>query len=139
MANDYIMVGHTVTGGAITDGKKLTILEESPETNTPVEVNDGTLDGNTAISFGISKRVWRMTALVYYSSAPIGYASLGDVRGWFEDTTATGNQYKFQDLETSTIYDVVLLNKGAYKPTSRGVVRYSSGAIWEVPLEFMQV
>lgn len=139
MANDYIMVGHTAAGGAITDGKKLAILEDEPGTDTPVEVDDGTLDGDTVISFGVSKRVWRMTAMVYYSSPPTGYASLSDVRGWFEDTTAAGNQYKFQDLETSTIYDVVLLNKGQFKPASRSVARYSAGAIWEVPLEFKQV
>lgn len=139
MATDYVTIGHIESGGSIIDGKRLDVTEWEPDIETPVEAIEATLDGARGISFGISKRVWRFTALVRYANPPSGYASMNDVRGWFTDNTIAGNQFKFQDLESPAIYNVILANKGEFRPKTSAGAPYSAGAIWEVPFVLMEI
>jgi hypothetical protein len=104
--------------------------------DTPVETAQ-TLDGASVISFGVAKRRWTFEARVAYTPES-GYASLSDVEGWFSDATVAGNKFKFQDLKDTTIYDVLLANKGEYRPAPMSVTMYDADAVWSVHMEFIQ-
>lgn len=138
MATDYVVVGFTESGGAITDGKRLHVMMQTmtPGRAMPVETETA-LDGSTVQSLGTSKRRWAFIARV--AVTPIsGYASLNDVEGWYSSGTAAGNAFKFQGMAASTIYNVRLANKPDYSPRPLSTEPHASDALWAVPMEFVE-
>jgi hypothetical protein len=138
MATDYVKVGFTEGGGAISDGKKLDVMlfTMAPGRSMPVEFASA-LDGTTVMSMGTSKRSWSFVARVAVTPAS-GFASLSDVDGWFSSGTAAGNAFKFQDMASLTIYNVLLANKADYSPRPLSTDPHASDALWAVPIAFIE-
>ncbi len=128
------------TTGNISGGKLVRVLYDENESieghDTPVDVIDAF--EATVISSGPGKRTYSFTALVQQGSAATGYATLADVRGWFSNETPATDLLKVQDMEAGTVYDMVLANKGEFRPVALQIDRWTSGAWWKVPIVLKQ-
>lgn len=136
---DYFVLGHSASGSSITDGKKLAVRFDTLDAglDTPAEIPDGTLDNDTVISIGVSKKVWGFDAVVPVTAAT-GWASKSDVDGWMADNTAANQLWKLQDMADSTVYDVVMTNREAYRPKPLNFQPYSATGVWLIHFEFKQ-
>ena len=135
----YCVLGHTVVAGVITDGKKLSILEGTyqPGRDIPAEIMD-TLDNDKVISVGAASKKFRAMDVRMQVSAVAGWASLSDVDGWYADATGAGNLWKFQDLESTTIYDVLIFNKASWRPKTDAFAPYAAASWWTGHVEIVQ-
>jgi hypothetical protein len=112
------------------------LFSMTPGRSMPVEFASA-LDGTTVMSMGTSKRCWSFVARVAVTPAN-GFASLSDVDGWFSSGTAAGNAFKFQDMASLTIYNVLLANKADYSPRPLSTDPHATDALWAVPIEFIE-
>lgn len=136
MAN-YILIGRTGTT-TITDGFRLNMEHDTyqPGASTPTEIARA-LDGSTVLSYGTSKKTWRFSAIVY-ATAATSYANITTVASWFSVATAADNLYKFTPVDDTTIYNVIIANKGEYAPELLTPVTAGTAAIWRVPIELIE-
>lgn len=139
MAN-YLVVGTTASGTSITDGLRLNLEHDtySPQVDTPTEITRA-LDGSTVMSYGTYKRRWKFNAIVW-ATATASYANITTVGNWFTATTAASNLFKFQTIDdaASTVYNVIIANKGAYEPELLTPNTAGTGAIWRVPFDLIE-
>lgn len=136
----YLVMGTTSSGTSITDGLRLNMEHEtySPNVETPVEIAYA-LDGSTVMSYGTGKRRWKFNAIVW-ATAVTSYANITTVSNWFTATTAASNLFKFQTVDdaASTVYSVIISNKGVYEPELLTPNTAGTGAIWRVPFDLLQ-
>lgn len=138
MAPNYLFKV-SITGN-ISGGKLVRVIYDQDQSldgyAMPAEVVD--VFGGTVLSAGVGKRTYKFTALVQYTAAASGYATFQNVKEWFSIETVQGCKLVVQDMEDSTVYDMVLANKGNFAPVAVSFDRYASGAWWRIPIELKQ-
>lgn len=132
---DYIEISTT---GSIAGALKYSILPSSPNVDgfqTPTEVS-GTLNGDTVMSFGVGKQAWDFMVLANYGGAPTGWGKLSDLKVLFTTTSAAT---LFIRDQSSTVYEVLLVNKGEYQPKPLSVKWYDIDSKWTLKVQLKQV
>lgn len=103
----------------------------------PVEFEPATLDGGPVLSFGPGSNTFSYLIQFPYTGAPAGYANYADVRALFVTNTIAGNQLVMRTMQDA-IRNVVLVNKGAFRPRCLTFEKYTSAAIYEILLQLQQ-
>lgn len=135
MAQDYIEISTT---GSIAGALKYSILSSSANVDgyqTPVEISS-TLNGDTVMSFGVGKQIWDFSVIVNYGGAVSGWGKLSDLKSLF---TTTSTATLFIRDQSSTVYEVLLINKGEYQPKPLTIKWYDLDSKWIVSVKFKQV